>query len=207
MEFFLEIIGKWLIVRGVYIFLVSKIQHIFGLFWRFQQKNWWQILKSVLKVGSHNVDSEIYFFFKKSDIASWNFFLFLVIFLLFFSSNRYSVYFERKTFSSESRLFNQLLKLIWECGISFSSGTFKNGLKCARCRTINFVQGSGEAHAVWKLTFSSHHSFDFKRNIYNSESTLFNQLLKLIWGCGISFSAGAFTNGQKCTGCWTIIFL
>ena len=70
--------------------------------------------------------------------------------------------FWKKKFNSEYALYNQLLKLIWECGISFSSGTFKNGLKCARCWTINFVQGSGEAHAVWKLTFSSHHSLDLK---------------------------------------------
>ena len=31
------------------------------------------------------------------------------------------------------------------------------------------------------------------------------QLLILIWGSGISFSARAFQKDQKCTGCWTII--
>ena len=62
----------------------------------------------------------------------------------------------------------------------FLSGTIKNGLKCAHCWTINFVHGSGEAHIVLKLTFSSHHSFVFKRKIYKSGSTLYNQLLKLI---------------------------
>ena len=55
----------------------------------------------------------------------------------------------------------------------------------------NFVQGSGEAQAVWKLTFSSHHSIDIDRQIYNSESTLYNQLLKLNGGCYIISSAGA----------------
>ena len=91
------------------------------------------------------------------------------------------------------RIIYQLLKLIWDCGISFSSGTFKDGLKCACCQTINFVQGSGEAHAVWKLTYSSHHSFDLKKKyIYNSESTLYNQLLKLIRGCGISPNSNTY---------------
>ena len=45
-----------------------------------------------------------------------------------------------------------------------------------------------------------------KRKKYNSESALWYQLLKLISECGISFFAGAFKNGKKCAGCWTIIF-
>ena len=57
-----------------------------------------------------------------------------------------------------------------------------------------------------KLIFSSHHSTDFERKIYCSESTIFTQFLKLTLGCGISFSDGAIKNGQKCAGCWTIFF-
>ena len=63
-------------------------------------------------------------------------------------SSRHSIYFERKNINSESALYNQLLKLIEECGVSFSAGTFKKGLKFAQCQTINFVQGSGEAQTV-----------------------------------------------------------
>ena len=126
------------------------------------------------------------------------------VFLLFFSSSCHSIHFENTKYNSESTLFYQLLKLIWECGISFSSRTYKNCQKCSRCRTINFVQGLREAQAVWKPTFSSHHSIDFKRKKRYSKPTLFNQHLNLIWECGLSLSAGAFKNGKKCAGCWTI---
>ena len=90
-----------------------------------------------------------------------------------FLSRCCNIYFERKKYNSKSALSNQLLKLIKECGVSFSSGTFKKGLICAQCWTINFIQGSGEAQAGRKLTFSSHHSIGFKTKIYNSESTLY----------------------------------
>ena len=43
--------GKVANYTGCRIFLLSNTQHIFGLFQRFQQKNWCHILKSVLKVG------------------------------------------------------------------------------------------------------------------------------------------------------------
>ena len=56
-------------------------------------------------------------------------------------------------YNLESTLFNQLLKLIWECGIRYSSLTLENGLKWACCYTITFVQGSGKARTVWKQTF------------------------------------------------------
>ena len=39
---------------------------------------------------------------------------------------------------------------------------------------------------------------------YNCKSILYYRLLKLIWVCGISFSARTFKRGQKCVGCWTI---
>ena len=38
---------------------------------------------------------------------------------------------------------------------------------------------------------------------HNSEHTIFNQLLKLIWTCSIIFSTGALKKGQKAAGYWT----
>ena len=150
-----------------------------------------------------------------------------------------------KTYSSESTIFSQLLKLIWESGIIFFfrelqkcvkmhwmseskffsrfrrsssslkitffsrhycvdlkkkkiyiqvnisfptlktdlrkwhyfySGIFKNAFKCTWCRTIKFVQGSGEAQAVWKLPFFKPRLCWFKKKKYKSNSTLYSQL-------------------------------
>ena len=114
------------------------------------------------KCWLYNEDSGLYFSVKINFTVArkkGNF----IVFLLFLFQGAKTFILNFFFFNSESALYNQLLKLIWECGISFSSGTVKDGLKCACCQTINFVQGSGEAHAVWKLTYSNHHSFDFKR--------------------------------------------
>ena len=68
---------------------------------------------------------------------------------------------EKTKYNSESTLFYQHLKLILEGGISFSSGTFKNGQKFSCCQTFNFIQGLGEAQAVLKPTFPSQDSIEF----------------------------------------------
>ena len=107
---------------------------------------------------------------------------------------KFRVYNILPTFKTDLRVWYQIF-----------SGTFKNDLKCACCWTITFVQGSGEAQTVWKPTFSGHHTVDFWRKRMQFGATLFNQLLKLNWECGISFSAGAFKNDQKYAGWWTII--
>ena len=114
---------------------------------------------------------------------------------LFFSRDK-SINFTKRFSKSESTFSNQLLKLIWECGISFYAGTFERGVKCPGILTIIFVQCAGEANAIWKPTFFSRdHSINFTKHFYNSESTFSNQLLKLIWECGISLNARAFKSG------------
>ena len=45
--------------------------------------------------------------------------------------------------------------------------------------------------------FEANIALFLKEKKCNSEATLFNQLLKLIWECAISLSARAFKNGQK----------
>ena len=46
-----------------------------------------------------------------------------------------------------------------------------------------------------QLFFQRDHSINFTKHFYNSESTFSNQLLKLIWECGISLNACAFKSG------------
>ena len=76
-----------------------------------------------------------------------------------------------KKYKSKSPLYNQLSKLVWECGISLTASAFKKGLKWTVFRTMNFVQGSGEAQAVWKK----------KQKTFKSKSILYTKFMKLIW--------------------------
>ena len=151
------------------------------------RKNWCHIIKLVLKVDdimwTHNY---IFLFKKKLYRVLKNMFIFST-FPLFFSLNRYSVYFERKASNSESTLFTQLLKLIWECGLSLSYGTFKNGLKCTQCWTIKYVQGPGKAQALATLALiltekyivpSPHYLTNFKTDLKIGQQFLCSDLQK-----------------------------
>ena len=57
------------------------------------------------------------------------------------------------------------------------------------------------------IFISSRHGIYFKRKESNSESTLCNQLLKLILEYGVSFFSGTFKNSIKCAHCQTINFV
>ena len=106
----MEINGKWLNIQGVNKYLLSNIQRIFGHLWGIQQQNWCHIFKSVSKTGKiKRTKNYIFFFQNKCDSSlkekwvfrgSSHFFWGIIVFL---------------KYNLESTIFNQLLKLIWEC--------------------------------------------------------------------------------------------
>ena len=53
-----------------------------------------------------------------------------------------------KSFFYVDDIVDSELYFLFKCGISFYSGTFKNGLKCTQFWTINYIQGPGKALVV-----------------------------------------------------------